>query len=416
MQSNSHIVDSEKRRVIFLCFDNPICNTRILRASQAAKNAGYNVYAVGLENTTIGPPSAKQYSFKAKNILLVKNNMSAFRWRMQTVAIGLLSKLFPMDAARQFLFKQLPYHNVFDASAENLFLALNMEHALSDKDIVFAEHWQVGLAARKAKQKYGCRIFYDLSELPIVEFSKNAIWNFLMPKLVHSAEALIIDVTDTTISVIPSPKLYFDKFYNKNIKSRYIPNQVLSGIEKPRPDLGKRPKRVIYFGGIRPHRGIETMIEALKYLPDTIQFDCRGYGKKSYMNALRKKAHKLDVQHRFNILDPVSPDCIMDSIIGYACGLSILDPSSLQLQMAQPNKAFLYLKAGLPFLVSKTTILATQIKDMPFAGVVEWDNPIDLAKKISLFYNSRIEIPETSYNDFLVHIKAENFSDLFDRK
>jgi glycosyltransferase involved in cell wall biosynthesis len=413
MQNNSHIVDSEKRRIIFLCFDNPMCNMRILRASQAAKNAGYNVYAVGLENTNIGPPSAKQYSFTPKNILLVKNNMNAFNWRAQTATIGLLSKLFPMEAARQFLFKHLPYHNAFDACAENLFLGLNTERALSDKDIIFAEHWQVGLAAKNAKHKYGCRIIYDLSELPIVEFSNNKLWDFLMPELVHSAEAQIIDEADTTISVIPSANYYFEKFYNKDIKSHFIPNQVLSGIERPRLDLRKKSNRVIYFGGIRPHRGIETMIEALKFLPDTIVFDCRGYGKKAYLKALRTKAQKLDVQHRFNILDPVSPDCIMDNIIGYACGLSAFDPASPQLQMAQPNKVFLYLKAGLPFLVSKTTTLATQIKDMPFADVVEWDNPIDLAKKISLFCASRMEITETSYNDFLVHIKAENFSDLF---
>jgi len=388
---------------------------RILRAADAAKAAGYDLYAVGCARHNTGAPKAKKTAFMQANVDLVKTGMTRFVWRLRTGLVGCVSGILRFAAAQAFLRQCLPYHRGYDACVANRLKRLDAKHPLSKNDVIFVEHWQAGHAAKAAKARYGCRIVYDLSELSVAEFSQNPLWNALMPKMIQNAEVEILDVADTVLSVTPKADVYFRQHHGKRVEYGFVPNLVLTGAEVPKSPPKERAGRVIYIGGIRAHRGLERMIEALTHLPDAVQFDCRGYGEAAYLEALKTQAEKLGVKDRFHLLPAIAPDDILDHIAGYSCGLAMFDPKSAQLKLAQPNKVFLYLRARVPFVVSDKTTLAAQVKAHSFAQAVKWGCAKELAQEIIRLMALKGRVPAAAYERFLTRIEAQDFNAYFSR-
>ncbi|MFK5996556.1 MAG: glycosyltransferase [Rhodobacterales bacterium] len=408
-------MNTSLRRVVFLCFGDPDSNMRILRAASAAKEAGYEIYAVGCADQNSGLPKAKNAAFTRSGVKLVKTDMPPFIWRFRSGLIGALSRVLRFSAAQRLLLQCLPYHRRYQTCVADRLKRLDAQRRLSENDVIFVEHWQAGHAARLAKMRYGCRIIYDLSELSVVEFSQNTLWNALMPKLIQNAEAASVSVADTVLSVTPVAEAYFKDYYSNKVDYRFVPNLVLKDAQAFKPAPKERAGRVVYIGGIRAHRGLEGMIEALIYLPPEVQFDCRGYGKPAYLDILTTLADRLGVAERFHLLPAVAPDDILDHIAGYSCGLAMLDPAGLQLQLAQPNKVFLYLKARVPFVVSGNTTLAAQIKTHSFARAVEWGCAKKLAQEITQVMALKTKVPAAAYDRFLQEIEAQDFNAYFQK-
>jgi glycosyltransferase involved in cell wall biosynthesis len=112
---------------------------------------------------------------------------------------------------------------------------------------------------------------------------------------------------------------------------------------------GKVGKTLIYQGALNIGRGIELMIEAVRYLP--------GYrlliaGTGDIEAPLRKLTAAREFARQIEFCGFVDPEALSKLTATAALGLSLEEDRGLSYHFALPNKLFDYIQAGVPALVS----------------------------------------------------------------
>lgn len=118
----------------------------------------------------------------------------------------------------------------------------------------------------------------------------------------------------------------------------------------------------VYVGGLLPHRGLESAIEALALLPG-LRLRLIGPGAPEYMQALRAHAERHDVAGRVEFTGTVEPRQVVDIIGGAAFGLALFQPVCLSHLLVAPNKLFEYLAAEVPVLASDLPVMRAFIDE-----------------------------------------------------
>jgi glycosyltransferase involved in cell wall biosynthesis len=128
-------------------------------------------------------------------------------------------------------------------------------------------------------------------------------------------------------------------------------------------------KIMLYQGMIHEGRGLEPFIEALSYM-DSWVLCVLGEGR--LWNSLLGFAKELGVSSKIYQRSPVAYEELPEWTSSADAGLCYIEPLTLSLKMALPNKLFEYAQAGLPIVASNLPQIEPIYKEYPFGVLLDW--------------------------------------------
>ena len=138
---------------------------------------------------------------------------------------------------------------------------------------------------------------------------------------------------------------------------------------------------------VGPGRGLEEIIAILRALARTVRLDLRGHVTADYRAALESLAHGSLVEVR--LLPPDAPATMAPHATGYTAGLALEKRQPLNRDICLTNKAFTFLLAGIPVILSKTRAqeeLAGELGDA--ALLIDLTKPAEASSALAAWLDS----------------------------
>lgn len=260
------------------------------------------------------------------------------------------------------------------------------DYGLSYKpDIVYCNDLDTLMAGVHLKNKTGCGLIYDAHELYNEQFTnKSEKWKSYF----YDMEKTLINSADEVFAVNKSIGEELKKRYN--IKSytvlancvKYERVDTLRA-DTPRADTprdGKKIKKILYHGRFEVNRGIEELIEAMKYV-EGAELILRGDGliKDELIKAIKKHGVKKKIKFK----DMLPTEYVIKEAAKADIGVIAYIPSCLNNYLCSPNKLFEYIMAGLCVCASDLPELRRYIGENEIGEVFDPFKPKDIADKLN---------------------------------
>ena len=137
--------------------------------------------------------------------------------------------------------------------------------------------------------------------------------------------------------------------------------------------------KLIYQGALNRGRGIELMIEAMRYIPETLLFVV---GDGDIRTALQAMVHRLKLTDRVVFPGRIPPGRLAGLTAQCDLGFSMEEDLGLNYRMALPNKIFDYIQARVPVLCSDLPEMAALVEQYGVGEVCRERSPQGLAGKV----------------------------------
>lgn len=167
---------------------------------------------------------------------------------------------------------------------------------------------------------------------------------------------------------------------------------------------GQRPAReaeasILYVGGFGPHRGIDTVIEAMQHLKAwgvPVRLDLVGARGGTYVEMLRELATRLDVWSHVRMVEWVPAETVLSLIQSATIG-TVPHHANPHTDNTIPHKLYQYMIAGTPVLVSTSAPLARTVRAANAGGIFRAGDARDCAVQIRDLLANRERL--TRYGD-----------------
>lgn len=218
-------------------------------------------------------------------------------------------------------------------------------------------------------------LFPEIPELVNRKRTKN-IWLFLEKKLLPKIK--------NKYTVCESIANFYKEKYQTNFTViKNLPRK--KDIEKGAFSFDTDTKKIIlYQGATNIGRGLDFMIEAMKYLENQL-FIIVGYG--DIYHQLKEKVTKDKLEHKVFFLGRMTPQELHKITPLANLGISLEEDLGLNYRFALPNKIFDYIQAEVPILVSDLPEMKKIIQDFEVGEVLEERTPKKLANQIKNLLN-----------------------------
>lgn len=241
---------------------------------------------------------------------------------------------------------------------------------------------------RRKSLVYDSHEYYtEVPELVNRKFPKK-VWliieKIILPKINYSytvsneIASTYNDLYNIDMKVVRNVPYYLDK---KNI--RKVQN--------------KNEKIILYQGSLNIGRGLEEMIDSMKYIEDC-KLQIIGDGDISDLLKARVKEQKLE--NKVIFLGKIPFQELMKYTVNADVGIALEENLGLNYYYALPNKLFDYIQAGVPVLISPFPEMQRIVNKYDVGTVYNHLNPEMLAKKI----NEIFEL-EKRYNNWKKNTK-----------
>jgi glycosyltransferase involved in cell wall biosynthesis len=230
------------------------------------------------------------------------------------------------------------------------------------------------------------RTWFEWKKNPIAQlknkfFMNPERWTALERKAAHASDRVIAVVDEMKNRLISDYQLSPDKItVVSNTEDKSFLNQPQDA-DIYKAYAGKFI--VTYSGNIGPHRGVDTVIEAMGYLKNRadIVFVIVGSGSSSVMEMLSEKANALGVSDQISFLGR-QPFEKFYSFMKFTNVNVIPHKSNRHTDNTIPHKLFQAMMTGKPLLVSSSAPLKRIVDSVNSGLVFEAGNAKDLADKI----------------------------------
>lgn len=197
-----------------------------------------------------------------------------------------------------------------------------------------------------------------------------------------SIEKQILPKLKNTYTVCQSIADYYNQKYQTDFKVvRNIP--IYNKLENSYKN--SEVKTIIYQGAINMGRGLELMIETMRYL-DNYQFLIVGDG--DITHDIKTLITKNNLDHKIKLLGKKTPQELKQITPIADLGISIEEDLGLNYRYALPNKLFDYIHATVPVLVSDLPEMKRIVLDYKIGSIIYDRNPQSIAKQIKVFLNN----------------------------
>jgi glycosyltransferase involved in cell wall biosynthesis len=260
-------------------------------------------------------------------------------------------------------------------------IALNLRLArvargLARPDVVHANDFDTLLAGWLATLRTGARLVYDAHEI-YADQEPDA------PKtyrgLVRALEGPLARRADVLVTV--SDPIGEELRHSLRVSSE--PIVVLNCPARSESDLvprGAGPLRAVYQGAMGPGRPLGDLLDAAATSAN-VHLTIRVAN--ADLAALREEVARRGLAGRVAVVDPVSPDRLVEALSGFHVGLVINRPVTRNDELALPNKLFEYLMAGLAVIVPRLPGMAPLVKEEAVGLTYEPARPADLASALT---------------------------------
>lgn len=282
----------------------------------------------------------------------------------------------------------------------NLPVVSDVTHTLTDllveldPKVLHAHHPQVLLATREALKRLRAegkdvKFFYDAREnfagIPPKEQGNQAAHQALL-----ACEAAMIGEADAVSTVSEPIAEVLQKDHSLKSKPSVFLNMPPLG-EMAGPTsvrdaagLGDDVPVVVYSGTMSWARGIEAMIEGIKYMPEDAHLVVVSVPLPHPMiPKLELLAQEHGVADRLHFVGPVSQNELLHYLSGADVAIHPLPGGSPNHDAAMPNKLFEYLHAGLPLVVSDAKLMAKFVSQEGVGRVFTSEDAKSLGKAVS---------------------------------
>lgn len=230
------------------------------------------------------------------------------------------------------------------------------------------------------------RTWFEWKKNPLAQL-KNKL--FMNPERWTSLERKAADASDKVIAVV-------DEMRNRLITDYQLPADKITVVSNTEDRAFLNQKQdseiykahagkfiVTYSGNIGPHRGVDTVIEAMSFLTNRtdIVFVVIGSGSASVMDMLSKKVNELGVSNQVSFLGR-QPFETFYSYMKFTSVNVIPHKSNRHTDNTIPHKLFQAMMTGKPVLVSSSAPLKRIVESVHAGLVFDAGNAKDLAEKI----------------------------------
>ncbi len=241
------------------------------------------------------------------------------------------------------------------------------------------------------------RIWFAWKKNPLVRI-KNRL--FMNPERWKKHEIRAAGEADTVIAVVEEMRDRLIQEHQLNPDKIVVVTNTedKSFLEQPRyPDVYAQHRGnfiLAYTGSIGPHRGVDTVIQAMSLLKDKpIHFVVSGYGSAAVMKYLKKMVDRLLLQDKVFFYGH-QPFNRFYALMQFADANVIPHKSNPHTDNTVPHKLFQAMMAGKPLLVSSCRPLKRIVEATHSGLVFRHDDPYDCAGAIQKLY----ENPELCQN------------------
>jgi len=262
-----------------------------------------------------------------------------------------------------------------------------MEALRKHPKVVIGCDYFTALPALVASRLAGAMLIYDAHELIIPENGKrmcgrNFFWYILEKLIVKRADLVIAANQDRSRMMKDHYGLPVLPTVMRNIPPSREDDVHATEVNDLYPDLLRRDaseKLILYQGGVSLARGIERILYALDFLPESYRFIIAGDGMD--LPRLKKIGKRFECKGRFTALGKIE-NRLMTSIARFAdVGIITYPFEGLNNIFCAPNKLFEYAHAGLPVVATNQPPLRRAIEAFRIGEVVtKTDSPRQIAQ------------------------------------
>ena len=369
---------------------NLAANPRLVKEASALRESGYRVRVVAAD---IMPSLAGYDSEIAKEVAdeFIRVSYRRPRWRR-------VGRLVKQRAARKVVAALNRIPPFLAATGHHpLTPALSEATRRHRADLYIAHNLAALPAAGAAAQRYNARFGFDAEdyhcgELAMTEMNapelriRKSIESYWLPKAAHltAASPGISDAYRRDYHVQMQP-----------ILNVFPLSQAPKQPGVPRSWRGEMPSLYWFSQTIGENRGLEEIVAALACMKTKAELVLRGNASPGYVNRLLATARTVggdDLVKRIKILPVAAPDAMARLAAEHDIGLSLETSTTANRDICLTNKIFIYLLAGIPVLLSRTsahTELATQLGSA--AILVDLQSARNAAAALDNFLASREE-------------------------
>jgi glycosyltransferase involved in cell wall biosynthesis len=235
------------------------------------------------------------------------------------------------------------------------------------------------------------KVWFQWKKNPIIRLKNNIFFGY---KRWSAYEKWAVDNVDKVIAVVEEMKSRLVEEHGigsdkievvTNTESKdFLENELDEAIYT----ADKNKFIVAYTGGVGPHRGVDTAIEALNYLKefDDIVLYVTGTSSKAAQNTMAAAIERYNLSDKVKVLG-YRPFSEFYSFMKMASVNLIPHHSNGHTDNTVPHKLFQCMMVGRPLLVSSSTPLKRIVNETEAGLVFEAGNARDLADKILELYH-----------------------------
>ena len=254
------------------------------------------------------------------------------------------------------------------------------------KDILLSNDLDTLLPNFLISKLGGKKLVYDSHELfteipELIDRPKiQKVWllieNYIFPKLKN------VYTVNNSIARFYKQKYHVDVNVVRNIAPKLVNKTVDINLSKQ--IKGNKKMLILQGSGININRGAEEAIEMMQYLNETVLYIIGGG---DIFNKLKELVFDLNLEERVIIKDKVP----YDELIEYAkiadLGLSLDKGTNLNYEYGLPNKAFDYIQAQTPLLISNRKEVAALVTSENIGMVINTYDPKIMADHVQEIFS-----------------------------
>lgn len=154
---------------------------------------------------------------------------------------------------------------------------------------------------------------------------------------------------------------------------------------KEKPEI----KTIIYQGSVNIGRGLEQIIEAMKF---TENMELIIIGNGDIFKNLQEKVKTLNLEKKVFLKGKLHFKDLIQYTINADIGISIEENIGLNYYYALPNKIFDYINAGIPVLASRLPEIENIINKYQIGEFIENHNPEHIALRLKEILSSEVKL------------------------
>lgn len=316
-------------------------NPRLVKEAEALVSAGYRVHVIYGE--TFAPALARDEAVLAKALWSSQSVslLNSGRYRSFDRWIHRLANLLYQWGARDIRTTRLACHPLFNSL---------LKEVLSFRADLYIGHCLTALPiVVMAASRHDVQCGFDAEDFHSAESIEHGAGR-TQNKIARTLESKYLPLCDYLTAA--SPLIVNEYRHHYGVRATPILNvfplaETVEPVAKP-----AIPKFYWFSQTVGPGRGLEKFFDLLARMHREVQIDLRGHVTNEYKELLEKLVLRSQIELKF--LSPACPDEMVALSSGYTAGLSLEESSPMNRDVCLTNKAFTYLLAGTPVILTIT--------------------------------------------------------------